>query len=170
MQGIPTRCTMVSVVTVRGAGEAARTLLLRRARAHLHGLWVYAAGHIEPGEKAWQTAARELAEETGLRPTALYSADRCETYYDATEECIAVVPAFVAFVDADAAVRLDAEHDDHAWLSFPEAIARLPFGGQRSLFAHVQREFVLRPPSPVLRMPPGGSDGAGRAPVEPTRG
>ncbi|MGN2248066.1 NUDIX pyrophosphatase [Frateuria sp. GZRR35] len=153
MHGIPTRCTLVSVIPIRGGGDNARTLLLHRAKAHLHGLWTYAAGHLEAGEKAWQAAVRELAEETGLRPTALYSADQCETYYDVREECIAVVPAFVAYVEADAIVRLDDEHDDHVWLPFPEAIASLPFGGQRTLYAHVHREFVLRPPAPALRMP-----------------
>src|SRR5690348_5826155 len=126
MHGIPTRCSLVSVIPVRGHGEEARTLLLHRAKAHLQGLWTYAAGHLEPGEKAWQAALRELAEETGLQPTELYSADQCETYYDVRAECIAVVPAFVAFVAEDAAVCLDDEHDAHAWLTFPEAIERLP--------------------------------------------
>lgn len=153
MPGIPTRCSLVSVIPVRGDGEHARTLLLHRAGTHLHGLWTYAAGHLEAGEKAWQAAVRELAEETGLRPASLYSADQCETYYDVREECIAVVPAFVAYVQSDARVHLDAEHDDYAWLPFPDAIARLPFGGQRTLYAHVDREFVQRPPSPALRMP-----------------
>jgi dATP pyrophosphohydrolase len=153
MSDIPMRCSLISVIPVRGHGADTRTLLLRRARAHLHGLWTYAAGHLEPGETAWQAAVRELAEETGLRPTALYSADQCEAYYDVREECIAVVPAFVAFVESDAAVRLDAEHDDHAWLTFAQAIERLPFGGQRALYAHVHREFVLRSPPTALRMP-----------------
>jgi dATP pyrophosphohydrolase len=153
MHGIPTRCSLVSVITIRGLGEHAGTLLLRRAQTPLHGLWTYAAGHLEAGETAWQAALRELAEETGLRPTGLYSADQCETYYDVREECIAVVPAFVAYVASDATVRLGAEHDAHAWLPFPDAIARLPFGGQRTLYAHVHREFVLRAPSPALRMP-----------------
>ena len=98
---------MASVVVVRGAGEDARTLLVRRAGAHLHGLWTYVAGHLEPGEKAWQAALRELREETGLRAFALYSADRCETFYDVQDECVAIVPAFVAYVDAVAKVRLN---------------------------------------------------------------
>jgi dATP pyrophosphohydrolase len=153
MPGIPTRCSLVSVIPIRGHGEDARTLLLHRARGHLQDLWTYAAGHLEPGETAWQAALRELAEETGLHPTALYSADQCETYYDVQEECIALVPAFVAFVTADATVRLDAEHVDHAWLSFPDALARVPFGGQRTLYAHVHREFVVRPPPPALQIP-----------------
>jgi ADP-ribose pyrophosphatase len=144
---------MVSVAVVRGTGEDARTLLVHRAGAHLRGLWTYVAGHIEPGEKAWQTALRELHEETGLHAIALYSADRCETFYDVRDECIAIVPAFVAFVDAGAEVHLNDEHDDHAWVPFAEAIARLPFGGQRDIYADVQREFVLRPPPDALRMP-----------------
>ncbi|MFK2905319.1 NUDIX domain-containing protein [Dyella ginsengisoli] len=153
MPDLSLRCSMVSVVVVRGSGEQTRTLLVHRATAHLHGLWTYVAGHLEAGETAWQAALRELLEETGLRAASLYSADRCETFYDAGEECIAVVPAFVAFVDAGAEVRLNHEHDDHAWLSFAEAIERLPFGGQRALYADVQHAFVLQPPPEVLRLP-----------------
>lgn len=153
MTDLPLRCSMVSVVVVRGAGEDARTLLVHRAGAHLHGPWTYVAGHLEPGEKAWRAALRELREETGLHATALYSADRCETFYDVHDECLAVVPAFVAFVDAGAEVRLNREHDDHAWVPFAGAVARLPFGGQRHIFADVQREFVLQPPPAALRMP-----------------
>lgn len=153
MPDLPLRCSMVSVVVVRGHGEHARTLLVRRAKAHLHGLWTYVAGHLEAGETAWQAAMRELDEETRLRAASLYSADRCETFYDAREECIAVVPAFVAFFGANAAVRLNHEHVDHAWLAFGEAIERLPFSGQRELYADVQRAFVLQPPPEALRMP-----------------
>lgn len=153
MPGIPLQCTMVSVVVIRGVGADAQVLLLRRASASLHGLWAYVAGHVEPGEKGWQAALRELHEETGLRPLALYSADRCETYYDVREECVAVVPAFVALIDTSASVRLNAENDAHRWLSFDEAIPLLAFGGQRELFAQVHREFIERAPPAVLRMP-----------------
>jgi dATP pyrophosphohydrolase len=157
MPGMPLQCTMVSVVATRGAGAEAQVLLLHRAGLHLHGLWAFVAGHIEPGEKAWQAALRELHEEAGLQPLALYSADRCETYYDVREECVAVVPAFVALIDTDARVHLNPEHDAYRWLSFDEAIPRLPFGGQRELFAQVRREFIDRAPSPALRIPIAGS-------------
>ncbi len=153
MSELPVRCTMVSVVTVRGTAAAARVLLLQRAGPYLAGAWSYVAGHLEPGETGWQGARRELVEETALAPLALYSADRCEQFYDAGEDCIQLVPAFVALVADDAVVRLNEEHRQFAWLEFDEAIARLPFGGQRELFAEVRREFVERAPSTWLRMP-----------------
>ena len=63
---IPIRCTMVSVLAIRGDDTETRVLLLRRAGNHLRGIWSYVAGHIEAGETAWQAARRELSEETGL--------------------------------------------------------------------------------------------------------
>ena len=153
MADIPVRCTMASVVVLRGTGNGARVLLIRRAGPYLTGAWSYVAGHLEAGEALWQCALRELAEETGLRPTALYSADSCEQFYDAQAECVQLVPAFVATVADDAAVQLNGEHSAFRWLAFAEAIDALPFGGQRELFAHVQREFVQRTPSAWLRLP-----------------
>ncbi len=149
---IPVRCTMVSVVVLRGRGDTTRVLSLRRAGPFLRGAWSYVAGHIEAGERASDCAIRELREETGLVPRELYSADRCETFYLDGTDTVEVVPAFVAFVDDDAEVRIGAEHDAFEWVTFDAAIARVPFGGQRGLFAHVRREFVERVPSPFLRI------------------
>ena len=153
MTEIPIRCTMASVVVVRGVSTDAHVLLVRRAGPYLAGAWSYVAGHLEPGETMWQCALRELAEETSLRPTALYAADSCEQFYDVGGDCVQLVPAFVAIVSNDATVQLNPEHTAFRWLTFADAIPQLPFGGQRELFAHVQREFVERLPSSWLRMP-----------------
>ncbi|MBE2243504.1 MAG: NUDIX domain-containing protein [Burkholderiaceae bacterium] len=151
MTGLDIRCSMVSVVVLRGAGDATRVLLLQRAGKYLHGVWSYVAGHIEAGETAAQAARRELAEETGLAPHAFYATSFCEQFYDAGNDCIMIVPAFVAQVDDDCTVRLNAEHVALRWLPLAEAARELPFGSQRALFEYVQREFVDRPPSEFLR-------------------
>lgn len=154
------RCTMVSVLALRrGATPAdARVLLVRRAGSTMAGTWTYVAGHIEDSEAAWQTALRELGEETALVPQALYATSFCECFYDASADCIQIVPAFVAWVAQDAQVRLNAEHSAFAWLPLPEARERMPFGEQRLLLDHVLEEFILRRPHPALEM---GMEGRG---------
>ena len=146
---------MVSVVVLRGAGADTRILLLQRASEYLRGVWSYVAGHIEDGETAAQAARRELAEETGLAPRAFYATSFCEQFYDAGNDCIMIVPAFVAYADGDCAVRLNREHSALRWLALDAALRELPFGSQRDLIAHVRREFVNRTPQPVLRLPDG---------------
>ncbi len=150
MTDMAIRCTMVSVVVVRNPRSNPQVLLVRRAGAYLNGVWSYVAGHIEAGETGWQTAQRELAEETGIAPQALYATSFCEQFYATTKDCIMLVPAFVAFADRDCEVRLNDEHSAFRWLSLDAAMPELPFGGQRALFAYVRREFVERQPSPHL--------------------
>lgn len=134
------------------AGEP-QMLILQRAGGYLGGVWSYVAGHVEPGEKGWQAAYRELAEETGLKPRALYATSFCEQFYDHAHDCIMVVPAFVARIDGNQAPRLNHEHAACRWLPFDEAAHAMPFGSQRDLLAHVRREFIERAPSEHLRMP-----------------
>ena len=152
MAGLDIHCSMVSIVVVKGAGAGTQALLLQRASEYLRGVWSYVAGHIEPNETAWQAASRELAEETGLVAQALYATSFCEQFYDASSDCVMVVPAFVARVDHSCVVRLNGEHSAFRWLTFSAAIRELPFGSQRDLFAHVRREFIDRPPPGHLQI------------------
>lgn len=152
MNQLPVHCSMVSIVVLRGHRRATRMLLLRRTGRYMHGAWTYVAGHLERGETGWQAALRELREETGLRPEALYSADACESFYDPRHDCVAVVPAFVARIGAGQTVRLNGEHDASAWLSRRAAQRRLPFPGQRLLVSQVWETFVHAEPPPALRI------------------
>ncbi len=143
---------MVSVVPLRRAGKQVETLLLRRTGPYLRGVWSYVAGHVEAGEAGWQTALRELGEETGLTPDTFHATSFCEQFYLPGEDCIMLVPAFVAWVDAGQTLVLNGEHDAHRWLDFDQAVDALPFGSQRDLYAHIQREFIQRTASPALQI------------------
>ncbi|MFB2596139.1 NUDIX domain-containing protein [Paracoccus sp. p4-l81] len=77
MQDIPIRCHAVSLVAVRVLNDTNEVLLLRRTRS-LRGEWCQVAGTIEAEETAWEAAIRELAEETGLSPSALLCGCRAE--------------------------------------------------------------------------------------------
>ena len=74
-----------SVIAVNGAGE----LLLQRRTDN--GCWGYAGGSVEPGEDTALAAARELEEETGLRPESLelfgvFSGERLHYIYPNGDE------------------------------------------------------------------------------------
>lgn len=149
MAEIPIRSFLASLVAVRRTETQYQVLLLKRTRT-LIGEWCQVAGGIEEGETAWQAALRELDEETGLQPNALYSADTCEQFYEADRDAITIAPVFVAFIDSSATVTLNHEHSDYRWVSFGEAIEMVAFGGQRRVLSWIEDEFVKRTPSKHL--------------------
>ena len=149
MPEISVRAFLASLVAVRKSEVGHEVLLLKRTQS-LAGTWCQIAGGIEEGETAWQTALRELDEETGLIPTALYSADTCEQFYEADRDCITIAPVFVGFVDSSAEVTLNHEHSEYRWVSFDKAVDMVSFGGQRRVLRWVEDEFVKREPNKHL--------------------
>jgi len=146
------RSAGVSVVVLRGGETQTETLLLRRASEVLKGAWCQIAGGLEAGERAWETALRELREETGLVPEELHSAGMCEQFYDARLEGIYMAPVFVAFVDTHAAVALNREHSEYRWIRLEDVDEYLATPNQREMFAHIRRHFVERKPTEWSRI------------------
>jgi dATP pyrophosphohydrolase len=149
MPEIPIRAFLASLVAIRKTEGRHEVLLLKRTQT-LVGEWCQVAGSIEEGETAWQAAIRELDEETGLKPNALYSADTCEQFYEADRDAITIAPVFVAFINPAEKVSLNHEHSEYRWVSFDEAIDMVAFGGQRRVLNWIEDEFVKRSPSKHL--------------------
>ena len=143
-----------SAFILRQDKDGVKALLLKRQHSKLAGTWCQVSGLLKRGEKAWQACLREIREETGIVPDRLYSADICEQFYNVCKERIEVVPMFVAFIDSPRTVVLDHEHNDYRWLSIPEALNLLPFPGQREMLRRIEEQFLQRPPSELLRIPP----------------
>lgn len=154
---IPIVCEVASAVVLEDRSDFPRLLLLKGAKAHLHGAWCHIAGGIEPGETPWQTAAREIAEETGLAVSRLYSADFTEQFYEPAKNHVTIIPAFVAYVDPDQEVRLNAEHSEYRWVTFDEARELVAFAGIRRLYDAVEQEFVRQRPAQWLAIAGGSS-------------
>ena len=151
MANIPINAYAVSLFVLREIDTRVEVLLMKREQS-LAGAWCQVAGSLEGDETAWQAALREMQEETGLRPHALYSADTYEQFYEPDREAIAIFPVFVAYVAPEARVVLNEEHSAFTWVSFDEARKLVSFGGQRRVLTWIEDEFVSRTPSPHLRI------------------
>lgn len=148
---LPVKSFSVSIFILKSDEDGTKVLLLRRT-GYLAGLWCQVAGGIEQGEKAWQTAIREVREETGIVLSELWSADILEQFYEVDKECITLVPVFVSTVQKNTKVILNDEHDAYKWVKFEEANALLSFPGQKKALAAVKAEFVDKEPCPHLKI------------------
>lgn len=148
-------CDMIEAHVYRITRDGPEFLVLRRApQERLPGTWHGIYGVIQPGETSPQAAVREIQEETGLEPLALYQLDTVNTFYVAAEDLIYNNPVFVAQVAHTAVVRLDAEHDAFEWLPPDQAMARYLWPGQRRAIAEIMTDIVTPgPATPYLRIP-----------------
>lgn len=127
-------------------------LLLRRAPDRLYaGSWRMVGGKIASGEQAWQTAVRELWEETGLHPLELVVIPSLNRFYEWQSDTVRLIPAFAASVDGDPV--LNAEHDAHAWLGPDAAAARLAWPEQRRLLVLLDEMLTQAWIPDALRIP-----------------
>lgn len=128
------RVCFVDTLVLRSGGSGAgwEVLVLRRsAHGRNPGSWETVHGTIEPGETPVQASLRELREETGLAPERFYNLSRIEGFYQHRTDELAIIPAFAAFVAADAAPRLSEEHDAFVWLAPDEAARRFAWPRER---------------------------------------
>lgn len=108
------------LASVPGAGHSWQVLTLRRAAGvRCTGAWEIVHGRIEPDELPSAAACRELQEETGLVPTALYSLT-VNPFYLHQINTVEMAVGFVAIVDGTVPVQMGEEHDAWEWRD-PEA-------------------------------------------------
>ena len=106
-------------------------LILKRAKTKIYEhLWQGVAGKIEKNEKPWETAKRELKEETGLDPASIFIADHLSSFYENYEDRINLVPVFGIEVDSMDVVLSD-EHSKYRWVNYKLARKKLTWRGQK---------------------------------------
>jgi 8-oxo-dGTP pyrophosphatase MutT (NUDIX family) len=126
----------VAVVVRRRGPDGVEFLVLLRSPEKL-GYWHLVAGGVEWGEAPETAAARELAEETGLRaePTLLHGAldydlsgdpESVRERFPAGTERIVVWP-YVVDAPAEWEPTLDEEHVEHRWLTVDDAVGLLHY-------------------------------------------
>ncbi|MDO6460823.1 NUDIX domain-containing protein [Granulosicoccaceae sp. 1_MG-2023] len=144
---LPLNTGVVTAVILQGD----KLLMMLRQR---EGFWCHVAGKIEQGETAVQAVLREIREETGLLPQALYTAEFVEQFYEVRKNRLALCPAFVALAGDDAVVQLNREHREYRWCTVEEAHALASYPNQHLLYDHIARFFLEQAPSSLMQVFP----------------
>ncbi len=126
--------TLIEAHVFRKINDDIEFLLIKRANNDkiYPGLWQMVTGSIDNSEKAFQTALREIKEETGLTPNNFWVIPNVNSFYDSGKDMINMIPVFAALVDSNASVVLSKEHSDYKWVNKNEAVKILPWKGQRT--------------------------------------
>jgi dATP pyrophosphohydrolase len=141
---IPLICHGIAVVLLKKFDNSYKVLLMKRATPVLTDVWCYIGGGIEQGEKAWESALREIREETGITKVSLYTSNKFDQFYSAADDYIYIAPVFVGYVDDD--VKLNYEHKDFKWMTFDEAKVTVTLPGNAEVLEHIEKYFVnIRP-------------------------
>lgn len=107
-------------------------LLLKRAETEIYpGLWQMVSGRIHEGEKAYETAMREIMEETNLHPLQFWVVPNINAFYSFEENHISLLAVFAARVSDNAKVTISHEHSDFKWVRKEKAKKMLAWAGQR---------------------------------------
>jgi len=127
----------------RETGNGIEFLLLKRSDEEIYpGVWQMVSGKIKDGEKAYETAVRELKEETGLTPEQIWVAPRVNSFYSHETDKICLVPVFAIKVKSDKDVYISKEHCDFKWCEADEAKKLLAWDGQRKALELIQHYFL----------------------------
>ena len=108
-------------------------LLLHRAKDEkvYPNIWQFVSGALDSKETAIEAALRELLEETGLHPKALWVVPFVNSFFDPEDDTINLNPMFAAQVEPGSVPQLSHEHDEYEWCLFDDAVRRLIWHGQR---------------------------------------
>ena len=117
-------------------------LLLKRSEGQPYpGLWQMVTGKIKANEKAYQTAIREIKEETGLVPVQLWVAPTINSFYEPNSDAISMIPVFAARVESSEII-LSKEHSEYQWINRSNAQKLLAWEGQRKSVQIIEDYFV----------------------------
>jgi dihydroneopterin triphosphate diphosphatase len=107
-------------------------LLLKRSETKepYPGIWQIVTGRFEKDEKAYETALREVKEETGLNPVLCYVAPKMNEFYTPHNDKIYLIPVFVVNVSEDKVILSD-EHTHFEWVDYDTAFKKIHWYSQK---------------------------------------
>ncbi|MFI5422364.1 MAG: bis(5'-nucleosyl)-tetraphosphatase [Nitrososphaerales archaeon] len=102
---------------------------------HTSGHWDFPKGNIELGEDGFQTARREIYEETGINDIEFVKGfiSNVEYYYRRIDKLVHKRVIFYIAKTNTREVILSSEHDGYAWMEYDPAINQLTYKNAKQL-------------------------------------
>lgn len=126
----------------RKSANGIEFLLLKRAENQVYpGLWQMVTGKIKGREKAYETALREIKEETGIIPVQLWVAPTVNSFYEPKDDYICLIPVFAAKVKSNK-IKLSSEHTEYKWVNRTTTQKLLAWKGQRDAVKIIEDYFL----------------------------
>ena len=123
-------------------------LVLKRSPEEIYpDLWQMVTGSVRPKEKAYETAVREIKEETNLTPVNLWVVPNINSFYLPEDDSVHFVPVFAAEIKGKQAVKISSEHVEYMWVNKDEACGLLAWEGQRKSVEIIHRYFTGNDPN-----------------------
>lgn len=123
---------IVEVCVFSIVNKKPKFLLLKRSN-HLKlfpDSWQIVSGKIEKKEKAFETALRELKEETGFFPKKFWTCPIVNLFLFPIDDEIHATSVFAVLIDKTEKPKLSFEHSKFKWLSLAEAKKIITWPGQ----------------------------------------
>ena len=106
-------------------------LMLKRSKNRIYpSIWQGVTGKINDKEKPCRTAIRELFEETGLKPSRMWSIDTVNLFYDSNDDIMNLIPVFGVQV-LTKNIKISDEHSEFQWCNINQAIKLLTWEQQK---------------------------------------
>lgn len=122
---------MIEAHIFREMKDSLEFLLLKRSPDQYYAhIWQMVSGKIKPDEKAFETAVREIKEETGLTPKNFWVVPNVNSFYTVENDSITLLPVFAAKVKNNDKVLISNEHSEFGWFTLDEAKKKLAWAGQ----------------------------------------
>lgn len=129
---------IIDVYVFRRVSARIQFLLLeRRGTVPMPNTWQSFHTQIQGTETTVAAGQRVVRELAGLNVSEVYSADYINEFFDDSRDVVVLAPVLAVHVSPQAPVTLGAEFRDCGWWDTNQAVARLPFAGQRWAVRHI---------------------------------
>ena len=106
-------------------------LILKRSPNKIYpNIWQCVTGKIKDNEKAYQTAIREVHEETKLNAIKLWTVEHVNLFFEAQKNKMNLIPVFGMEVNTTSVILSD-EHTDYIWCDINLANEKILWNQQK---------------------------------------